>query len=168
MTYTWYTQPFIPLVWLPMVPRPSTQALFSCRQNIYFCLLRWLIRQKWHFHSSASRLLFCHKTYLISKFIYFFPQNLKKNVEESYQVLWNWRKFPLKPKEMFSVTYEVINKARTLQILQFGSSWKLKSRGEFQYTEGISFILKLRVSILKRKLPDWRYPYYTKKKILIF
>ena len=53
------------------------------------------------------------------------------------------------------------------QILHFakssGSSWKLQSRWEFQYSEGISFLKKLRVSILKIKLPDWRYPKYTKK-----
>ena len=72
---------------------------------------------------------------------------------------------------MFSaLTYGVIDNARAQQILHFGSSWKLKSRGEFQYTERIffeSFILKLRVSILKRKLRSWRYPNYTKKKVFL-
>ena len=42
-------------------------------------------------------------------------------------------------------------KERAPQISHFGSSWKLKSQGEFQYIEGISFILKIRVLILKRK-----------------
>ena len=32
----------------------------------------------------------------------------------------------MKPKEIFSHTYEVINKARALQILHFGSSWELR------------------------------------------
>ena len=34
---------------------------------------------------------------------------------------------------------------RALQILHFGLRWKLKSRGEFQYTKRISFIFKLQV-----------------------
>lgn len=60
----------------------------------------------------------------------------------------------MKPKEIFSHTYEVINKARALQILHFGSSWELNSRGEFQYTKGILIDLAIEHVLMKRLNTD--------------
>ena len=65
----------------------------------------------------------------------------------------------LKPKEMFSLTYEVIDKARALQYQSPGSSWKLQSQCEFQYAHSrFDF---------KKKLRDWRYPNYTETKVFL-
>ena len=63
-----------------------------------------------------------------------------------------------------SLTYEVISKFCTLPEVSVQVENYRVDRWEFQYTEGISFTVKLRVSILKRKLPDCRYPNYTTKR----
>ena len=51
-----YTFPYIPLHHYPwclgLRPRPCR---ISCRQNIYFCLIRRLIRQKYHFSMQSQK-----------------------------------------------------------------------------------------------------------------
>ena len=67
MDTTYYTFPYIPLHHYPrcsdLRPRPFR---ISCRQNIYFCLIRRVIRQKYHF-----LLLFSFSFFLVISFTFF-------------------------------------------------------------------------------------------------
>ena len=62
MDITCYTFPYIPLHRYPwcsgLRPRPCR---ISCRQNIYFCLIRRLIRQKYHISLTIRKLRAQHQ-----------------------------------------------------------------------------------------------------------